>query len=74
MQMLTRRQFVRNSVGATAALAFAASGRVINVSISGGSFNGTSVGSCVAGVFRRAKIPSFNGGSVTVAKSFTIPK
>jgi outer membrane biosynthesis protein TonB len=57
-----------------ATVTFAPSGRVINVSISGGKFNGTSVGSCVAGVFRRAKIPSFNGGSVTVAKSFTIPK
>lgn len=57
-----------------ATVTFAPSGRVTNVQISGGSFGGTSVGSCVAGVFRRAKIPSFTGSSVTVAKGFTIPK
>jgi predicted Zn finger-like uncharacterized protein len=57
-----------------ALVTFAPSGRVTGVQITGGSFQGTKVGSCVAGVFRRAKVPSFSGGAVTVAKSFTIPQ
>ena len=51
---------------------FAPSGRVTSANVTGGSFGGTSVGGCVASVFRRAKVPAFGGGPVTVSKSFTI--
>lgn len=57
-----------------ALVTFAPSGRVTGVQVVGGAFQGTKVGSCVAGVFRRAKVPSFSGSAVTVAKSFTIPE
>jgi predicted Zn finger-like uncharacterized protein len=52
---------------------FAPSGRVTSALITGGSYGGTAVGGCVASVFRRAKVPPFDGGPVTVAKSFHIP-
>jgi hypothetical protein len=51
---------------------FAPSGRVTSANVQGGSFGGTAVGGCVASVFRRAKVPAFGGGPVTVSKSFTI--
>ncbi|HEY6561320.1 MAG TPA: zinc-ribbon domain-containing protein [Polyangiaceae bacterium] len=51
---------------------FAPSGRVTSANVQGGSFGGTGVGGCVASVFRRAKVPAFGGGPVTVSKSFTI--
>lgn len=51
---------------------FAPSGRVTTANVTGAPFAGTPVGGCVSSVFRRAKIPSFNGDPVTVSKSFTI--
>jgi hypothetical protein len=51
---------------------FAPSGRVTSANVAGGAFGGTSVGGCVASVFRRAKVPPFGGGPVTVSKSFSI--
>jgi predicted Zn finger-like uncharacterized protein len=51
---------------------FAPSGRVTTANVSGGPFAGTSVGGCVASVFRRAKVPPFSGTQITVSKSFTI--
>ena len=51
---------------------FAPSGRVTTAVVSGGPFAGTSVGGCVAGVFRRASVPPFVGSPVTVHKSFSI--
>jgi predicted Zn finger-like uncharacterized protein len=51
---------------------FANSGRVTSASVSGGTFAGTAVGGCVAGAFRRAKVPPFSGNPVTVSKSFQI--
>jgi len=57
-----------------AVVTFATSGRVTSANVSGGEFPGTSVGSCVASVFRRANVPAFGGAPVTVSKSFTIPK
>lgn len=50
---------------------FAPSGRVTTANV-GGAFAGTSVGGCVASVFRRATVPPFDGSPVTVRKSFTI--
>ncbi len=51
---------------------FAPSGRATQAVITGGSFGGTAVGSCVSNVFRRAQVPAFSGRAKTVAKSFTI--
>ncbi|MEB2310525.1 MAG: zinc-ribbon domain-containing protein [Sorangiineae bacterium] len=56
-----------------AVVTFAPSGRVTSANVSGGEFGGSSVGGCVASVFRRAHVPPFSGNSVTVSKSFTIP-
>ena len=51
---------------------FATSGRVTTANVAGAPFAGTPVGGCVAGVFRRAKVPPFAGNPVTVSKSFMI--
>jgi len=51
---------------------FAPSGRVTSATVMGGPFAGTAVGGCVAGAFRRAKVPAFAGNPVTVSKSFQI--
>jgi predicted Zn finger-like uncharacterized protein len=55
-----------------AVVTFAPSGRVTSVNITGGEFGGSSVGSCIASVFRRASVPAFSGSPVTVSKSFSI--
>jgi predicted Zn finger-like uncharacterized protein len=51
---------------------FATSGRVTSANVTGGAFPGTSVGGCVASVFRKARIPAFSGNPVTVSKSFSV--
>ncbi len=51
---------------------FAPSGRATSARVVSGPFGGTSVGGCVASIFRRARVPPFSGGSKTVAKSFRI--
>jgi len=51
---------------------FAPSGRVTSATVMGAPFAGTAVGGCVAGAFRRAKVPAFSGNPVTVSKSFAI--
>lgn len=51
---------------------FATSGRVTSATVAGPPFAGTPVGGCVAGMFRRAKVPPFAGSTVTVSKSFSI--
>ncbi|HVJ22257.1 MAG TPA: zinc-ribbon domain-containing protein [Polyangiaceae bacterium] len=51
---------------------FAPSGRVTSANVAGPPFAGTAVGGCVAGVFRRAKVPPFSGNPVTVSKSFSV--
>lgn len=51
---------------------FATSGRVTTANVAGPPFGGTPVGGCVAGVFRKARIPAFAGNPVTVSKSFAI--
>ena len=55
-----------------ATVTFAPSGRVTTATVAGGTYSGTSVGGCVASVFRRAHVPAFSGSSVTVSKSFQI--
>ncbi len=51
---------------------FAPSGSVQSAAIEGAPFEGTPVGSCVAGKFRGAHIPAFAGSPVTAGKSFNI--
>lgn len=51
---------------------FAPSGRVTSATVQGPPFAGTPVGGCVAGIFRKAKVPPFAGNPVTVSKSFVI--
>lgn len=55
-----------------AIVTFAPSGRVTTANVVGGKFGGTSVGGCVASRFRRARVPPFSGGPITVSKSFTV--
>jgi predicted Zn finger-like uncharacterized protein len=54
-----------------ATVTFAPSGRVTSASVSG-DFAGSSVGSCIAKLFRNARVPAFAGGAVTVNKRFSI--
>jgi predicted Zn finger-like uncharacterized protein len=51
---------------------FAPSGRVTTANVEGSPYAGTSVGGCVASLFRKAHIPAFSGNAVTVSKSFSI--
>jgi predicted Zn finger-like uncharacterized protein len=51
---------------------FATSGRVTSATVGGPPFAGTAVGGCVAGIFRKAKVPAYAGNPVTVSKSFSI--
>ncbi len=55
-----------------AIVTFAPTGRVTATKVKD-EFDGTSVGVCVATVFRAPRIPPFGGDAKTVAKSFTIP-
>jgi hypothetical protein len=55
-----------------AVVTFATSGRVTSANVAGAPFAGTSVGGCIASVFRRARVPAFSGAPVTVSKSFSI--
>jgi predicted Zn finger-like uncharacterized protein len=58
--------------GGKVKVTFAPSGNVTSAQVQGAPFAGTSVGGCVAGVFRGARVPPFDGSPVTVTKSFTI--
>jgi len=51
---------------------FAPSGRVTTATIVEGPFGGTSVGGCISSTFKRARVPAFDGGPTSVAKSFKI--
>ena len=37
-------------------------------------FAGTSVGSCLSGVYKALRVPAFTGSSVTLPGSFNVPK
>ncbi|HEY6724658.1 MAG TPA: hypothetical protein VI197_11530, partial [Polyangiaceae bacterium] len=54
-----------------ATVTFANSGRATNANVTG-AFAGTTVGGCVAELFRQARVPAFSGPPVKVAKSFTV--
>jgi hypothetical protein len=49
------------------------SGRVATAIIDSPPFVGTPAGACIAALYRRARIPPFCGGPVTVGKSFQMP-
>ncbi len=51
---------------------FAPSGNVTSASVEGPPFAGTAVGGCVAAAFRSAHVPPFDGGPISVSKSFII--
>lgn len=53
-------------------ITFAPSGRATNAVVSGGKFNGTRIGSCIASVMRSAQVPPFSGGPATVTKTVKI--
>jgi len=57
----------------SASVTFSPDGPVKSVTISP-PFAGTSVGQCVASVFRGAHVPPFSGSSITLPKSFRIPQ
>ncbi|MBX3206011.1 MAG: zinc-ribbon domain-containing protein [Labilithrix sp.] len=51
---------------------FAPDGSVQSAVIDSGPFPGTSVGGCIAGKYRGARVPAFGGAPVRVGKSFTV--
>jgi predicted Zn finger-like uncharacterized protein len=52
-------------------ITFAPSGRPTSVAVTG-DVAGSSVGSCVAKLFRQTRVPAFSGDPVTVAKGFSV--
>jgi serine/threonine-protein kinase len=57
----------------SASVTFSPDGPVKSVTVSP-PFAGTAVGQCVATAFRGARVPPFSGSSITLPKSFQIPK
>jgi hypothetical protein len=60
------------SGGARVSVTFAPSGRVSSAVLTGGAFQGTKTGACIAGAFRGATVPPFAGDPVTVSKEVSI--
>jgi hypothetical protein len=52
-------------------ITFAPSGRPTSVAVTG-DLAGTTVGSCIARLFRTTRVPAFSGDPVTVAKGFAV--
>lgn len=52
-------------------ITFASSGRPTSVAVTG-DLAGTTVGSCVARLFRGTRVPAFSGEPVTVSKTFSV--
>jgi hypothetical protein len=52
---------------------FDPSGSVIGANVAGGPLAGTSVAQCIAGIFRKIKVPPFSGDRVTLSRDVTIP-
>jgi hypothetical protein len=57
--------------GGKVSITFAPSGRPTSVAVTG-ELAGTTVGSCVARLFRAARVPPFSGDPVSVSKAFTV--
>ena len=56
-----------------AIVTFDTDGSVVITNIVGEGFAGTPTGQCVAGLFRRVRVPPFGGDRATTSKIFTIP-
>ncbi len=61
------------SGGGSASITFANNGSVSSVSVAP-PFTGTSVGACVAGVYKSLHVPAFTGSPVKLSGSFNVPK
>jgi hypothetical protein len=57
--------------GGKVSITFAPSGKPTSVAVTG-DLAGTTVGSCVARLFRAARVPPFKGDPVSVSKAFTV--
>jgi hypothetical protein len=51
---------------------FSPSGVVTSAIVDGGAFPVTAVGSCISIRFRGTRVPAFEGGPVTVGRSFFV--
>jgi hypothetical protein len=51
---------------------FSPGGEVTEVNVDRDPFKNTAVGRCIAGQYKRIKVPKFAGPSVTVGKSFRL--
>ncbi len=58
----------QGAIGGEVAVTFAPSGRATNAVVTGSRFSGRLEGSCVARVFREARVPAFSGEAVTVRR------
>jgi hypothetical protein len=56
-----------------AIVTFDTDGQVVITNIVGEGFPGTPTAQCVAGLFRRVRVPPFGGDRATAAKIFVIP-
>jgi hypothetical protein len=65
------RQPTDPSGSVTATLTYAPSGRVTTALVSG-AFAGTSIGGCIAGQLRGAKVPPFSGDYISVRRSVVL--
>jgi hypothetical protein len=57
---------------AVVVVTFAPSGRATSANVGGPPFAGTATGGCIASTMRRAKVPAFSGGHMTVSKTVVI--
>jgi hypothetical protein len=60
------------SGGAKVTLVFMPSGRVTSAKITGGPYQGTPTGSCIARAFRGISVPPFSGDPVTISKDVSL--
>jgi hypothetical protein len=58
--------------GAKVSVTFAPSGRVTSAQVTGGSFQSTKTGACIASLFRAVTVPPFEGDPVVVTKDVTL--
>lgn len=57
---------------ATVTVTFTAAGRVASANIAGIKFNGVTLRNCMGSTFLGARVPAFNGPSVTVRKTLKL--
>jgi hypothetical protein len=52
---------------------FAPSGHVASAQVTAGTLQGTKTGTCIAGLFRSATVPPFEGDAIAVTKDVSLP-